>query len=268
MLHVFRSSHSPIASAKRTAIRRQGGQSFTLIELLIVIAIIAILAGMLLPALQKARQSAKKTECMSRQKQVMLAQIAYADDNHGIMPVVVPYGNATETWFTLLTRAYSISHCFPTNGNGYLSAWKVASCPLVPQNETPHPTWNVFGFHKQNSVEPFTTQLGNYSYYVSSAHATILPGRMRLPSQTLLMADTICGGATTRRGQSIDYFKRNTLVETGAAHLGAVWHGHSNFANIGFADGHVDSLNREALLNALPQVTVSYDQNLQLSDDN
>ena len=129
MLHVFRSSHSPIASAKRTAIRRQGGQSFTLIELLIVIAIIAILAGMLLPALQKARQSAKKTECMSRQKQVMLAQIAYADDNHGIMPVVVPYGNATETWFTLLTRAYSISHCFPTNSNGYLSAWKVASCP-------------------------------------------------------------------------------------------------------------------------------------------
>ena len=117
-------------------------------------------------------------------------------------------------------------------------------------------------------MEPFTTQLGNYSYYVSSAHATILPGRMRLPSQTLLMADTICGGATTRRGQSIDYFKRNTLVETGAAHLGAVWRGHSNFANIGFADGHVDSLNREALLNALPQVTVSYDQNLQLSDDN
>ena len=117
-------------------------------------------------------------------------------------------------------------------------------------------------------MEPFTTQLGNYSYYVSSAHATILPGRMRLPSKTLVMADTVCGGATTRRGQSIDYFKRNTLVETGAAHLGAIWRGHSNFANIGFGDGHVDSLNREALLNALPQVTVSYDQNLQLSDDN
>ena len=132
MLHIFRSSQSSIASTEEGSLRRQRRRSFTLIELLIVIAIIAILAGMLLPALQKARQSAKKTECMSRQKQVMLAQIAYADDNQGIMPVSVPYGTSNETWFTLLTRAYSISHCFPTNGNGYLSAWKVASCPLVP----------------------------------------------------------------------------------------------------------------------------------------
>ena len=268
MLHIFHSRRSSVVPAKTAPSRQQRNQFFTLIELLIVIAIIAILAGMLLPALQKARQSAKKTECMSRQKQVLLAQIAYADDNQGIMPVSVPYGRTYETWFTLLTRAYSISNCFPTNGNGYLSAWKAASCPLVPQNATPHPTWNVFGFHKQNNVEPFITQLGNYDYYVNSSHAVFLPGRMRLPSKTLVMADTVCGGATTRRGQSIDYFKRDTLVETGAAHLGAIWRGHSNFANIGFGDGHVDSLNREALLNALPQVTVSYDQNIQLSDDN
>ncbi|UKI34275.1 MAG: prepilin-type N-terminal cleavage/methylation domain-containing protein [Lentisphaeria bacterium] len=121
MLHLFRSSQSSIAFAEESSLRRQRRRSFTLIELLIVIAIIAILAGMLLPALQKARQSAKKTECMSRQKQVMLAQIAYADDNQGIMPVSVPYGTTYETWFTLLTRAYSISNCLPTNGNGYLS---------------------------------------------------------------------------------------------------------------------------------------------------
>jgi len=78
-----------LRAAKRTEV---GCRAFTLIELLLVIAIIGILAGLLLPVLGSARERARRTTCASNLRQIALGMLCYAEDHGGNFPTCYPAG--------------------------------------------------------------------------------------------------------------------------------------------------------------------------------
>jgi len=61
-------------------------RAFTLVEVLVVVAIIAVLASILFPVLSRARAKARQTACSSNMRQVGLALAMYADDHDGLLP--------------------------------------------------------------------------------------------------------------------------------------------------------------------------------------
>src|SRR5216684_821593 len=91
-------------SVKRTVNSTRSG--FTLIELLVVIAIIAILAAILFPVFAQAREAARKTSCLSNEKQIMLAELQYCQDfDEQAVPWNLRLGN------TDLHDQYGVSLC-------------------------------------------------------------------------------------------------------------------------------------------------------------
>lgn len=213
------------------------GKYFTLIELLIVIAIIAILASMLLPALNKARQRGMATQCTSRLKQTMQGCLLYDGDYNG---QIILYdkgdGSGGRSWLKIMQ-------------NKYLDR-KVAICP----NTKPY-TGNDIESEKYR----YCYGMGNYRgatgrdpHFGSSFFFNVADKgwgfntkQTRQPSKLAVLADTVFSNASPEySGIGCYQFEFGGFTESSSA---GVFLAHQNNANIAFLDGHVSALNRDRL---------------------
>jgi len=113
--------------------RRRSG--FTLIELLVVIAIIAILAAILFPVFAQAREQARKTSCLSNEKQIGLAFLMYAQDYDETLPAI-PFGDCATCWpWAAWPGSYDWTGVFTHGVYPYTKNRAIYQCPSATEND-------------------------------------------------------------------------------------------------------------------------------------
>ncbi len=135
-------------------------RGFTLVELLVVIAIIGVLVALLLPAVQAARESARRTSCTNNLKQLSLGLHNFHDVYGSFPPHVSPSGNTGVSWITLILPAIeqhalfsqllpsAASYAAGQNANRVMGQYKLATliCPSAIESRSSSTIDDITGF--------------------------------------------------------------------------------------------------------------------------
>ncbi len=213
----------------------KNSRHFTLIELLIVIAIIAILAAMLLPALNKARARAQVSQCQGNVKQIMTGILTYTTDSEDYLPPSIQSYDGDRK-----TAVYWLSVIYPYVGGGQytipvpddFTLTKVFTCPAAQPQDTS--TWKVNGITWSHYV--YQAQLGDCRgapYYPANAwYRPVKVSRIYHPTMQGIVTDK---GFSDRTYDYLDLFEDIKDIVTPLTGCGT----HGGETNVGYADGHV-----------------------------
>ncbi len=213
-------------------------QGFTLIELLVVIAIIAILAAILFPVFARARETAKKSACLSNMKQLAQAWIMYSDDYDGATPALfldyrLGLGMYTDKHTTWMEEMYP-----------YVKAYQVFGCPsgtFIPKTAADirsdrWPGMELFG----RLTYGWNATVFNYPWLFP-----VFQSDLDRPAETAFVCDTIGANFVSLPGPQSMYWNQPGDYGEGEGPQYMARppsNRHNGTVNVAFCDGHARAL--------------------------
>lgn len=245
-------------------------KAFTLIELLVVIAIIAILAAILFPVFSRAKETAKRTACLSNQRQMSMCVMMYTDDHNSTLPMSTNYAQPTSEPYRVW-----MSQVYP-----YVENKGIFLCPS-DQNGKFGNDWAgrgelTIGYSGDAAYDPNgCTESQPNKQGCEGFTTAATTNKMKEPSRTALFADTPGGPLGNKyRGyvfspyngvENVNYPElslplisdRDLVVELNnlpPAQLKPVYARHNKtgrdegFTNVIFADGHAKGYSAKSIM--------------------
>lgn len=222
---------------------RNTHNAFTLIELLVVISVIALLMAVMMPALQAARERAKRTVCKSNQKQIAVAYTMYGAANNGILPRSDTRENAKK-WNQPITPYLFSEDIFVNPLLSYFGTMDIWQCPAYKGQAlgryASQPYWvvrvnNLVGFAE---TDEYGNKLATWYDTVPTAApwrlAKAKPNQVFCSDQNLIFGDQ---GVAISNHSKIYYetMKIDTFVDRLVG------------SNRAYVDGHVDWVTKDQM---------------------